>query len=320
MQRLPARELTASSLFVYPLAVFIAGNLLFDHIGKPFSDHALQATGSIAKGGNPNEVITDGLVWAATAHAYLIISLVMMLYLARWAWLRMRAAGTKINLYVAAALASLGIGYLAYADHNARPVRAIFRFTYQSVAGSELTGKSQIQDFLNYTLTTINLISVIAPALLIALAPLLVREPIRGWTERELIMRVKETQVLGLMTSAFMVAGVLHMYAWMSWAPEILNKKGLETVVGGVTFFWGSVFTTMLAAFYLPVLFILQKQSEAVMDAQQIPLIERDQWLQQRGLSLRIINQLPQAIGILAPLIATPAGQLLANLGKLAPK
>lgn len=49
------------------------------------------------------------------------------------------------------------------------------------------------------------------------------------------------------------------MYAWMSWAPELLNKQGLETVVGSVAFYWGSVIALMLAAIYLPVLVIPQK-------------------------------------------------------------
>jgi hypothetical protein len=110
------------------------------------------------------------------------------------------------------------------------------------------------------------------------------------------------------------------MYAWMSWAPEILNKDGLETVVGSVAFYWGSVFTVMLASYYLPILLVLRNRAEAVMEAQQVPLIERDQWLQRRGLSLRIANQVPQVIGILGPLMAAPTGKFLASLSELAPK
>jgi hypothetical protein len=56
------------------------------------------------------------------------------------------------------------------------------------------------------------------------------------------------------------------------------------------------------------------------MEAQQVPLIERDQWLQRRGLSLRIANQVPQVIGILGPLMAAPTGKFLARLSELAPK
>jgi hypothetical protein len=101
---------------------------------------------------------------------------------------------------------------------------------------------------------------------------------------------------------------------------ELLNKDGLETVVGSVVFYWGSVFTLMLAAYYIPILLVLQKRAEAVMEAQKVPLIDRDQWLQVRGLSVRFTNQVPQVIGILGPLIAAPIGKLLTSLSELAPK
>ena len=126
-----------------------------------------------------------------------------------------------------------------------------------------------------------------------ALISLRVREPDGSWTEKDLVLRVKDVRMLAVVASVFLVAGVLHMYAWMSWAPELPNKDGLETLVASVSFYWGSVFTMMFAAYYHPVLRVLQDRAEAVMDAQQISLIERDQWLQRRGLSVRIANQIP---------------------------
>jgi hypothetical protein len=161
---------------------------------------------------------------------------------------------------------------------------------------------------------------IVVPAVLCAIGPLLVRQPNGAWTEEELMMRAKDVRLLGVMASTFLVAGVLHMYAWMSWAPELLNKDGLETVVSSVVFYWGSVYSLMLAAYYTPILLVLQKRAESVMEAQQVPLIERDQWLQRRGLSVRIANQVPQVIGILGPLIAAPIGKFLASLSELAPK
>jgi hypothetical protein len=56
------------------------------------------------------------------------------------------------------------------------------------------------------------------------------------------------------------------------------------------------------------------------MVSEEVPLIERDQWLERRGLSLRIANQVPQMIGILGPLIAAPAGKFLATLSVFFPK
>jgi hypothetical protein len=320
MQRMLPRELTDWSLLVDPLAVFLVGNWLFDQIGKPFADHVLQATASVAKGKNLNEVIADGHVWTATAHGYLVFSMFMLLYLGRWLGAQARVRTATVHAGIAATLAAAGTAYLAYVHIGNRPMNAIFLFTYKNLAGSESLASMQMLAFVNRTLIAINLIGISAPAALIALVPLLVREPTSGWTEREPILRVQETQILDLLASIFLAIGALRMYAWMSWAPELLNQQELGTVVGGMAFYWESVFTLILAAIYLPVLMMLQKRSEVVMDAQQVPLINRAQWLRCRGPSLRIFNQAPQAIGILAPLIASHAGRLLANLDQLAPK
>jgi hypothetical protein len=320
VRHLLAKELPATSLIAYPLAVFILGHLLFDRIGAPFSLHVLQAAGSIMAGANPNEAISYGHVWAATAHIYLLVSFFVLVALIRWMWARAKGYLAFGYLSIAGLLIALGISYLINVDKYNRPIKAIFLFTFRSLQVDRQLHIAPILAAVNNILLTINLLSIIVPAVLCAFAPLLVREPNGAWTEEELMRRVKDARLLAVMASVFLVAGVLHMYAWMSWAPEILNKDGLETVVGSCAFYWGSVFTMMLASYYFPILLVLRNRAEAVMEAQQVPLIERDQWLQRRGLSVRIANQLPQVIGILGPLMAAPTGKFLARLSELAPK
>jgi len=315
-----ARELPSTSLIAYPLVVFILGHLLFDWIGIPFAQHVLEEAESALAGANPNQAISDGHVWAATAHLYLLVSLFVLVALSRWMWTRIRGRLAFAYLAIAGFLIALGIAYLINVDISDRPIKGIFLFTYRSLRVDMELVISPILAFIGNTLTAINLLGVVVPAVLCAFGPLIVREPIGAWTEKELMIRVRDARMLAVLASLFLVAGVLHMYAWMSWAPQLLNKEGLLTVVGSVAFYWGSVFTMMLAALYFPILLVLQDRAEAVMEAQQVPLMERDDWLQQRGLSVRLANQLPQVIGILAPLIAAPAGKFLANLSLLVPK
>jgi hypothetical protein len=320
IRHLLAKELPATSLIAYPLAVFILGNLMFDRFGAPFAVHVLQAAGSVMAGANPNEAISDGHGWAATALLYLLVSFFILMALFRWMCTRAKGWLAFGYLSIASSLIALGISHLANVDKHNRPAKAIFLFTFRSLQVDNQLQTAPILASINHTLLTINLLMIVVPAVLCAFGPLLVRPPNGAWTEEELMMRVKDARLLGMMASTFLVAGVLHMYAWMTWAPELLNKDGLETVVGSVVFYWGSVFTLMLAAYYIPILLVLQKRAEAVMEAQQVPLIERDQWLQRRGLSVRIANQVPQVIGILGPLIAAPIGKFLASLSELAPK
>lgn len=320
VRHLLAKELTATSLIAYPLAVFILGHLLFDRIGAPFSVHVLQEAGSVMSGANPNEAISDGHVWAATAHLYLLVLFFVLVASFRWMWARARGYLAFGYLSIAGMLIALGIAYLVNVDMNNRPIKAIYLFTFRSLQFDRRLEIATILASVNDTLSAINLLSIVVPALLCALGPLLVREPSGPWTEKELMIRVKDARLLAVMASVFLVAGVLHMYAWMSWAPELLNKTGLETVVDSVVFYWSSVFTMMLAAFYFPILLVLQNRAESVMEAQRVPLIERDQWLQRRGLSVRIANQIPQVLGILGPVIAAESGKFLIILSSLVPK
>lgn len=86
IRNLLAKELPATSLIAYPLGVLILGHLLFDRIGVLYSIHVLQSTGSVMAGANPNDAISDGHVWAATALLDLLISWFVLLSLFRWMW------------------------------------------------------------------------------------------------------------------------------------------------------------------------------------------------------------------------------------------
>jgi hypothetical protein len=303
-----------------PLSVFVLGHLLFDLIGTPFSTDVLRATRSTSVTGlNASEAISDGHVWAATAHIYLITALFVLVLLMRWLRSRVRGLAAFPYLSSAALLSVIGVAYLLSVDQQNRPIKAIFLFTYTSLAKAKFMGGAEQLTPIQSTINVINLLSVIVPSVMIAFLPVLARTPKDGWSEAELLMRIKDARLLGVSASVFMVAGVLHMYAWMSWAPELINKETLESVVGSVAFYWGSVFAMMLAALYVPALIFLQGKAELVMNAEQIPFKERSQWLIDRGLSFKLATQLPQFIGILAPLIAAPAGKMIANIHSLLP-
>lgn len=303
-----------------PLSVFVLGHLLFDVIGSPFSTNVLRATRSMNVAGmNASEAIADGHVWAATAHVYLLTALFVLVVLAGWLRSRVRGTAALPYLFSAALLSSLSVAYLLSVNQEDRPMKAIFLFTYTSLAKTKFMGGSSYLLSIQSTLNIINLLGVIVPSVIIAFLPVLTRPPRNGWCEAELLERIKDARFLGITASVFMVAGVLHMYAWMSWAPELIDKEALEPVVGSVVFYWGTVFAMMLAALYVPALIFLQNKAELVMNAEQIPFKERSQWLIDRGLSFKFATQLPQFMGILAPLIAAPAGKMIANIHSLLP-
>jgi hypothetical protein len=303
-----------------PLSVFVLGHLLFDVIGSPFSTNVLRAARSMNVAGvNASEAISDGHVWAATAHFYLMTALLVLAVLVGWLRNRVRGVAVFPYLFTAALLSSLGVAYLLNVDLQDRPMKAIFLFTYTSLARAKFMGGSSYLLSIQSLLNMINLLFVIVPSVIIAFLPVLTRPPKNGWSEAELLERIRDTRLLGVSASVFMVAGILHMYAWMSWAPQLISKEILEPVVGSVVFYWGTVFAMMLAALYVPALIFLQNKAELVMNVEHIPFKDRSQWLIDRGLSFKFATQLPQFMGILAPLIAAPAGKMITNLHSLLP-
>jgi hypothetical protein len=134
---------------------------MFDRFGAPFAVHVLQAAGSIMAGANPNEAISDGHVWAATAHLYLLVSFFILMALFRWMFARAKGWLAFGYLSIASLLIALGISDLANVDKHNRPAKAIFLFTFRSLQVDNQLQTAPILSSINDTLLTINLLMII---------------------------------------------------------------------------------------------------------------------------------------------------------------
>ncbi|MFN7900284.1 MAG: hypothetical protein ACK5N0_11590 [Synechococcaceae cyanobacterium] len=300
-----------------PVSVFVVGYSLFDVIGIAFYAYGLHDLATSRPLTDPSKAISSGLLWGAMANFYLITSVGVLLVLIAWKRQKVRGLAAVPFNGLAAFLAVLGIAFLLSVDLEDRPLRAIFLITFRSLQRQALLGESFRLGWVQSTMTIINALSIIIPAMLCAFLPILLLKPRNGWTKDVLYERAADLRILGTSGSVFMVAGVLHMFAWMSWAPDLLGQQNLQTLVASVTLYWGAVWTLMLAMLYLPVLLIFNQLAGPVMAVETVPIKERDQWLTDYGISFRIITQLPQLLSILAPLISAPLTKILGNLPQL---
>ena len=110
----------------------------------------------------------------------------------------------------------LGIAHLVWVDSSQQPVRIIFYLKYNSLQNS-LTMHPQALHSVRRILDIINLLSVVVPSLFCAFMPSVLLTPQQGWTESILTQRVKRRRRLCLVASAFLVAGVFHMFAWTKY-------------------------------------------------------------------------------------------------------
>ncbi len=223
-------------------------------------------------------------------------------------------------------LAAMGLFSLSALDETHTLYRAVFAFSYENLrqAGPERISP----ELLRYAKTVVSLINVeavVVPVVAILAACSTLASPLRGDQAdpdfcATQMKRLKE--VLGA-SSAVLVAGVLHMGAWLRWPAALISDKAAhEAVLGAamaVTLFWGVTFTLMLVSTYLPAAFILAKRAQALLQADpdtRSPSAQ-EAWLKQHGLFLSLHDHVPQFGLMLAPLMASPLSSLL--LAPLAP-
>lgn len=322
MARIRTRGIEAGEWSVFlivflPLSVFALGYYLFDVIGIAFYSYAVQDMLGSQKLVDSSKAVNSAVLWGAMAHFYLITSVGVIAVLIGWQRRKVRGLAALPFNVLATFLSVLGLAFLSSVDQQNRPLRAIFLITFRSLQRHPLLGESARLWDVQAILVVINALSMVVPAMLCAFLPILLLKPQAGWSKEMLYERTTDLRFIGTAASSFMVAGVLHMFAWMSWSADLLNQVKLQNLISSVVLYWGCVWTLMLASLYLPVLLILNAWADPVMDIEAIPVKERSQWLIDYGVSFKMISQLPQLLTILAPLISAPLTKILGNLPQL---
>ena len=307
---LASGELPLLGVGLLPVAVLALGHFLFDLVGAPFASHAMEQVRSATAEVPRDMAIEAGKVWAATAFVYLVVGCGAVGFLVHLLRSRVRGRAALPFLALAALLAVLGVAHLIWVDTERQPLSAIFYLTYDSLQRTKLLEAARLAG-LRRVLDVINLMSVVVPAVFCAFLPASLLRPPQGWTGDVLASRIKDGRQFGVIASAFLVTGVLHMYAWMQWSAVLLMSKELAPLATSVVFYWSCVFTTMLAALYIPMLVILHARAELLMDRLEVPVAARRPWLSDHGLSYSAIAQLPQLAAIFAPLLSAPFSQVL---------
>jgi hypothetical protein len=220
---------------------------------------------------------------------------------------------------IAATLCAMGIVHLILSAEHRRPVAGVFFFTHEALAESPFFTASEVAG-IEAALDVINLLSVLVPAAVLAAgcAVLVPPEPGRRRRLGEYPWLVRLLKDGMNAASAVLVVGILHMLAWLRWAIPLADPDLQGDVQGltmAVAFYWGTAFSLMIAAFYIPATIMLSRQTEAALRRAKPAECPQDPraWMRQEGLSLVPSQHLPKVLVVLAPLLAGPLGSALTD-------
>lgn len=322
------REICYLTFAALPISIYVLAMVIFEQgdFGSLALESKLAAIAHAEKINTAFELFTEGrlrVLWLSSVLLYYILAVAVIVICILALKNSLTSKGFKQALVLWAALSCIEIGHLVYAASNDMALGSIFRFTFESLQNSHFYKPLQLAHIRNMVYI-VNLIAAIAPiavalAAAASLAPLDVTDPSQYL--RRLMARSRQLKTVVNLGSAFLVAGVLHMQAWLRWPIVFVDNTKLAEAMNdwslALTTFVGGVFSLMIACIYICCAKRLAKRAEANLrylpaDALNSTL---EDWLERHGFSPEPARHIPQILAILAPLLAGPVGAALTGFG-----
>ena len=308
-----------------PLLILGLAQLLFEITSEPSMTGVANALERLA---HQNPDSRDIMILDETRgrYAWLAMALLSLTTLAYAAiagvltiWQSHFRSRLSLIISIGATFIAVGILGLVYqVQSEAAMYRLIFGFTFNTFLKAG-TFNSQFLFNVKIIILTLNTLAVVVPAIIVlatssSLATPKTGEPPTLDSVATQMHQLRNTLNIGSMA---LVAGVLHMHAWLQWPSALMQDPSLQSAVSGaalaITVFWGTSFTLILMATYGPAATKLSAQARHILkQEQQKGTIEDPQtWLKDHDLSITLGEQLPQIGIMLAPVLAGPLGSLV---------
>jgi len=325
------REIYYLAFAALPISIYALAMVILEQgdFGSMALVSKLAAIAHAAKDHSALELFLEGrlrVLWLSSVLLYYILAIAVIVNSTLVLQRSLTPKGFKQALGLWAALSCVGLGHLAYAAGNGTALGAIFRFTFESLQNSHFFKPLELAHIRNMVYI-VNILSAIAP-FAIALAAAASLTPMVAFDPRQYLQRLADRshqlKTVVNLGAALLVAGVLHMQAWLRWPIVFVDDAKLASAMNdwslALTTFIGSVFSLMIACIYICCSKVLAKR--AVANLRQLPGDALDsapeEWLEKHGFSSEPIPQIPQILAIFAPLLAGPVGAALTGLGNSA--
>ena len=307
-----------------PIVVFVLAQVVFELAGADLARPATpgpRAAGASAVVAVPGEA-SARLLWAASVLIFYVAALAALL--GSFTVLRSHVTRRLLSRYVGVGLVLTGatLLHLVVSGQTRNAFSAIYFFTFERLAACHCLEAERLSTYAAMEIA-VNVLAAIAP-MVVLLATCAVLEPTGSEGAdalQEIQHRMRRLKRLLNLASTLLVAGMLNMILWLRW-PSTLTAQStaaspVPDVADAVTFFWGTVFTLVTVALYVPASMEFNRRAEAVLRRHpQAKGSARDtaEWLERHGLSLTPSQQLPQVLAMLAPMLAGSVGSGIAGM------
>ena len=234
--------------------------------------------------------------------------------------IRQSLAGKKILTFAAAEtfIAIALLGHLVYSGYFRTAFSYIFFFTFETLIASKLYTNFQLM-VIKGLVSGINiLVSIVATLALITGCCILAdKNELNKMDVNFLVSQMRKLSMFVGIVSILLVTGILHMIAWLRWLTALVANEGLAKHVmdysEAVSLYWGATFSLIIATFYIPAAWSIRNRAEAIIAEypEQTQGMDTQEWLKKYNMSLSPLQQVPQLVAMLAPLLVGPIGATL---------
>ena len=303
---------------VAPLVVFVLAQLVFELVGHDLA--AFADAQQVGAAPDATAELSARLLWAASVLVFFVVSFAALVGAGALLARHVHAALQRRYLTVLVALIGASLAHILVSSELRNAYSAIYFFTYEQLSACECLAPRELARYAR-TEIAVNVLSAVTPmVLLLATCAVLEPDGLDGEPAlRELQDRMRRLKRLLNFASALLVAGMLNMTLWLRWPGALAADGGTASVpvTDAVTFFWGTVFTLVIMALYVPGSMRLNRRATALLaryPEAKGSARDTEEWLERHGLSLTPTQQIPQAMAMLAPMLAGSVGSTFAGM------
>jgi hypothetical protein len=317
----PRGHAGASLFLVLPVGVFVLANVIFSLIAFDMEELVAAAEPAVRSAGGSGGSLTEAaarIIWATSVVLFFSTFMAGALYCLVIVQ-RTVSGREKIRVVIGGSIiAALVLGYMALCGVFRLPFSYIFYFTFDALKASGRYGPGELLA-VQGVISVLNVLAGLVPTLaLMTGCCIMCGSSCAGTDDLERLEgQMRRLKIFTAMGSALLVTGVLHMIAWFSWPAALVADPAqsgrLITFSRSLGTFWGTTFSLCLATFYVPAAWSIHHRAAMMFQgsSRHDRGVELHGWLDQHGLSMAPLRQLPYVAVLLAPLLSGPIGSTL---------